>query len=289
MRDASSILDMIMKIALDDENILAVCLNGSRADKMAFCDKYSDFDIIYVVRDIRNYTTNKSWFAQFGDILICQNPDILDGYDFTTNEKFTTLMQFKDGSRIDLTLVDELNLKHIEKSDEPQLVLLNKKNIPELKNIFSSDSYLVHLPSQDEFFHCTNEFWWLTLYVAKGLCRDEITYAKKYFEGYLRDLLLEMLSWKITLVYHEKITLGKHYRYIKRYLSDKQYQKFLDTFADNTIEDIWNKLLNICEYFHEIASFVSLSLMLKYDKNEALDIIRYLKELKTKVYQSQKD
>lgn len=208
MCGANELLEKIIQIAVDDENILAVCLNGSRADKNAFCDQYSDFDIVYLVREIRNYTTNPNWFHQFGEILISQTPDVFEGYDFTSNEKFTKLMQFTDGSRIDLTLVDITNMEWLIHNKEPQLVLLNKNKIPELKNIFTCDEYLLNLPNQEEFFQCTNEFWWVVPYVAKGLCRGEITYVKRHFEGILQEMLWKMLAGKPVCYIISKYLLG---------------------------------------------------------------------------------
>lgn len=280
MRDANDILKRIIKIAVDDENILAVCLNGSRADKHAFCDQYSDFDIIYVVREIRNYTTNQQWFRQFGEVLISQTPDVFTGYDFTGNEKFTKLMQFIDGSRIDLTLVDVTNMKHITQSTEPQLVLLNKNNLLELKNIFTCDDYLVGLPNQNEFFECVNEFWWVVPYVAKGLCRQEITYVKSHFEGILQEMLWKMLAWKLSLLYHEKIAFGKHYRYIKRYMNSQEYETFINTFANGEVNDVWEKLFNICDFFDEQAQLVAVSLLLDYDKRIAGKMKAYITRIK---------
>lgn len=280
MRSTNDILEKIIKIAVDDEHILAVCLNGSRADKNAFCDQYSDFDIIYVVEEIRNYTTNQQWFDQFGELLISQTPDVFDGYDFTGNEKFTKLMQFTDGSRIDLTLVDVTNMKFLLESKEPQLVLLNKNKHLELKNIFSCEDYFLNLPQQQEFFECVNEFWWVVPYVAKGLCRQEITYIKHHFEGILHEMLWKMLGWKYSLLYHKQITFGKHYRYLNRYMNTEEQKQFLDTFANGTIDDIWEKLFHICDFFDEQAQIVAVSLLLEYDKKIAGTMKAYLTRIK---------
>lgn len=75
MRTEKEMMDLIMTKAIDDERIRAVAMDGSRANKNAVHDKYSDFDIVYFVTDVREFTKDKSWINYFGDVLIVQCPE----------------------------------------------------------------------------------------------------------------------------------------------------------------------------------------------------------------------
>ena len=74
MRSEKEMMDIIMNKALSDERIRAVTMEGSRANPNAVHDSYSDFDISYYVTDIREFTGDKSWINELGDILIAQFP-----------------------------------------------------------------------------------------------------------------------------------------------------------------------------------------------------------------------
>ena len=80
----------------------------------------------------------------FGEILIVQYPDdwYSHPYDYTGRDNFAYLIQFKDGNRIDLTLIDIKNIKKEQSFCEPRVVLLNKDDLKELKQI-SDESVFV--------------------------------------------------------------------------------------------------------------------------------------------------
>ena len=53
--------ELIIKIAKEDERIRAVYMHGSLANPNVEKDKYSDFDIVYVVTEISSFIENKKW------------------------------------------------------------------------------------------------------------------------------------------------------------------------------------------------------------------------------------
>ncbi|EYF71926.1 hypothetical protein V538_02672, partial [Staphylococcus aureus F91077] len=57
--------------------------------------------------------------------------------------------------------------------------------------------YHVRKPSAREYDDCCNEFWNVTPYVIKGLCRKEILFAIDHFNQIVRHELLRMISWKV--------------------------------------------------------------------------------------------
>ena len=90
-----------MDVAVNDERIRAVTMEGSRVSKNATHDQYCDFDICYVVNDIRQFTNDKRWVEIFGEILIVQYPTdwYSHPYNYAGHDNFTYLIQFTDGNR----------------------------------------------------------------------------------------------------------------------------------------------------------------------------------------------
>lgn len=282
MRSEQEMMDLILNTAKEDDRIRAVYLSGSRVDPNATHDKYSDFDIVYIVKDIQSFTCNEQWLDRFGEKLIMQKPNdwYSHPYDYSSNEDFVYLMQFKDGNRIDLTLVDIANVQGEIYNKQPRKLLLDKDGIDGLDTIEVGHHYYIQKPTAEEYRDCCNEFWWLSTYAAKGLCREELMYAKSFMERYEMDMFLKMLNWKIGIDYNFSVSTGKCYKYLKRYLNKEDMDRFTNIFPNGTYEDIWDKLFKMCEFFHELASNVAEHFDFQYCKGESENVMVYLKEMK---------
>ena len=206
-----------MNKALSDERIRAVTMEGSRANPNAVHDSYSDFDISYYVTDIREFTKDKSWINELGDILIAQFPTdwYSHPYDYGSRAPFAFLIQFADGSRIDLTLVDVTNISQEAENKEPRIVLLNKDNFPYLLPLQAEDVFFLRPPEEKEFLDTCNEFRWLSLYISKGVCREELYYAKNAYDVLIMPMFLKMLNWRIGTEHGFRVTTGSSCKYLK--------------------------------------------------------------------------
>jgi aminoglycoside 6-adenylyltransferase len=283
MRSEQEMMDLIINTAKDDNRIRAVYMSGSRVDPYATHDSYSDFDIVYIVKDIQSFTNNEQWLERFGDRLILQKPDdwYSHPYDYNSNQKFAYLMQYKDGNRIDLTLVDIENMQEKINDKEPRIILLDKDGINGLHTIKVDDYYYIQEPSKEEFRDCCNEFWWLSVNAAKGLCREELMFVKFSMEHYEMAMFLKMLNWSIGIDNNFSVSKGKFYKYFKRYLSESDMNRFTNIFPNGTFDDIWNKLFEMCKFFNEIASKAAAQFKFEYLEYEAENIMKYLKTLQT--------
>ena len=170
MRSEVEMMRLIVTKARQDDRIRAAYMNGSRIDPSAVHDRYSDFDVVYIVRDIRSFTRDSTWIEYFGEVLILQKPDdwYSHPYDYDGRDNFAYLMQFEDGNRIDLTLIDVMNIESVMKNPEPRQILLSKDGFENLTDIPVRDFYQVKKPEEKEFSGCCNEFYWVSLYVAKA-------------------------------------------------------------------------------------------------------------------------
>lgn len=270
-RTYDEMMSLILNKAKNDERIRAVTMEGSNSNKNSVHDEYSDFDICYYVRDVRDFTKDHSWIEYFGEILIVQCPDDFydEPYDYEGHDKFTYLIQFQDGNRIDLTLMDIINIGDEKENDEPRVVLVNKDNFSELKQIDSDEAFYIEKPSEKEYFDTCNEFRWVSAYITKGLCRREIYYAKRCYDVYVMDMFIKMLNWKIGIDNNFQVSTGSNSKYLKRYLSEEEMNRFHGIFPNGEYEDIWNKLFLMYDYFEENARYVAEKLGFVYNEAEA--------------------
>ena len=95
MRTDQEMLDLILQIAKKLQ-VDAVALSGSRTNPNAPTDEFQDYDVVYVVDDLDNLTSDLAWLDQFGTRIIEQ-------HNLLGNRRLY-LMLFEDGNRIDLTL-----------------------------------------------------------------------------------------------------------------------------------------------------------------------------------------
>lgn len=115
MRTENEMYDLILGIAQNDDRIKAVYMNGSRTNDNVPKDMFQDYNIVYVVEDIKNFIEDKDWIHLFGEILYMQYPDEPPFSPRDKENTYAWLMQFADGTRIDLT-IQTVNyaLQHIQ-------------------------------------------------------------------------------------------------------------------------------------------------------------------------------
>lgn len=260
MRSEKEMLELILSIARDDERVRAVILNGSRANPNAPCDRFQDFDVVYLVTDVQSFKNNPGWIDVFGERMILQLPDDMEGEPIRTG--YAYLMQFMDGNRIDLTLepVEGYPGSH---QDSLSILLLDKDDrLPPFPEANEYD-YLPKAPSLKQYMECCNEFWWVSPYVAKGLWRSEITYAMAMME-IVRNQLLKMLTWQIGLETGFKVNPGKEGKYFKKYLAADLWQDLLKTYPRAEVDEIWEALFSVGRLFRKTGRQVGLKTGFNY-------------------------
>jgi len=252
MRSESELLDLILNIARSDERVRAVIMNGSRVNPNAPKDFFQDFDVIYVVTEKETFLSDPGWIKIFGELMILQLPDDMSDPPPEGKDFYGYLMQFADGNRIDLSLLPISRL-HKLKEDSLTLTLLDKDSILPKFDPPNDSSYIPKKPTAKAFFDCTNEFWWVSPYVAKGLWRREIPYAKQMFDLYVREQLMKMLDWYIGMGSNFQQSHGKMGKYIEKHLESELWDLLLRTYSDADYEHAWQALFTMGELFRKIA------------------------------------
>jgi aminoglycoside 6-adenylyltransferase len=256
-------------------------MNGSRANPMAPHDLFQDFDIVYFVTDDIPYTRNLEWIKRFGELMILQLPDDMADPPPVGADGYCYLMQFMDGNRIDLSIYPIASLAKWEK-DSQTIILLDKDGLfPDVPPASNKD-YLPKPPTARQFFDCTNEFWWVSPYAAKGLWRREFPYARTFVDEYIREQLNKMLTWYIGIKTGFQVDAGKLGKYFERSLEPELWQMLLETFADGTYEQTWRALFKMAELFRITAIQVAEYYGYEYpygDDERVSAHIRHVKDL----------
>lgn len=280
-RNAEEIKKTILEKAQGDDRIRAVLLNGSRANTRLKPDSLQDFDIVFLVNDLESFVSDHHWTSIFGEKLVWQLPDEMQSVDEDTGHQsvsFSYLMLFKDGNRIDLTLFPRNRFESDFKMDSLTRVWLDKDSL--FSNLPEPDEkdYLIKRPTERQFRDVCNEFWWVCTYVSKGLLRNEITYAKAMMENPVRQMFMKIIGWHIGVSTNFSVSLGKDGKYMRQYLSEKEYKSILETYADYKTKNIWKSLFLMIELFSAFANDVSENLSFKYNQEEQLNTVAWLRE-----------
>jgi len=277
MRSEEQILTLIINVAKADERIRAALLNGSRANPNISKDKFQDFDIVYIVNEFNTFLNNHTWIDIFGERLILQMPgDMAFEEEKSSKVAFHYLMLFKDRNRIDLTLFSIDQLENEFEQDSLAVLLLDKDDLFPNMPIPGDMDYHIERPTEKMFADCCNEFWWVCTYVAKGLWRQEITYAKDMLEVPVREMFLKMIEWYIGTETGFSVSFGKSGKNMKSYLSPSLYNKILSTYPDADARNIWKSLFIMTDIFRDLANKISGNLGFTYNSKEDYNVTEYL-------------
>jgi aminoglycoside 6-adenylyltransferase len=281
MRNSDDIKKLVLTIAENDARIRAVLLTGSRANAKIIPDKYQDFDIIFIVIDLPGFISDHSGTTIFGEKLIWQLPDemMLEQNETENIVGFHYLMLFKDGNRIDLTLfpIDKMNDQFHHEGIS--ITWLDKDKLFPEKYIANVSHLVIKKPTEKQFLDACNEFWWVSIYVAKGLLRNEMTYSKEMLERFVRPMFMKIVEWYVGCTTEFSVSFGKGGRFMKNFLPGSIYDRILQTYSDHHPENNWKALFVMMDVFSELASSVANSLGFHYNVNEEKNVITYIQQL----------
>ena len=274
MRNEQEMMNLIMDTAKQDERILAVFMNGSRANPNAPKDIFQDYDIVYVVNETASFIHDKQWIDRFGERMILQVP----GEEQTNEEKASSycwLMLFTDGNRIDLQIQTPNYMKQHIHEESCCVVLLDKAGLLHDMPKTSDRTYWITPPTQERFTWVCNEFWWCLQNVAKGIWRNELTYALEMLNTYVRPQLLSLLQWKAGISTNFTFSGGKSGKYLNKVLDEHEWNTYLMTFAGADV-NLLNAIEVMMKQFHHTANEIADKLGLHYNDVEATNMMQYV-------------
>ena len=267
MRTDQEILGLILQIAKKLQ-VDAVALSGSRTDEQAPKDEFQDYDVVYLVDDIDNLTSDLSWLDQFGKRVIEQ--------EVTLGHRRLYLMLFEDGNRIDLTLCPKEHINEWIASEADYTVLVDEKGLFESYSP-SPQRFWTSPASETDFEKTCNEFWWVSAYVVKGICRKQIIYATDHLYGICQQELLKILAWQVASD-RGAVDIGKNYKYLFNYFPIEKEKEFSALLDFSILDKITQSLFATMQLFHQEAQYLAQKMGFKYEKEVAEKMMRYAKE-----------
>ena len=267
MRTETEMLDVILQTAKTLQ-VKAVAMSGSRTDTKAPKDEFQDYDVVYIVDDMDHLTSDFSWLDYFGKRIIEQ--------EVSLGNRRLYLMLFEDGNRIDLTLCPKEYIQEWVDSEAGFTVLEDPENLfePYFPN---PERYWIPPATEMDFEKACNEFWWVSAYVVKGICRNQLIYATDHLYGICQQELLKVFAWQVA---SDKgtVDVGKNYKYLFNYLPTEKEKEFLDLLDFSSIEKLTQSLYATMKLFNQDAQSLAKKMGFDYDKEVAEKMIEYAEE-----------
>ena len=138
------------------EKVRAMVLTSSRAipDNPAV-DRYSDYDVILALRDVRPFHESRKWLAAFGTVLAMYRDPMYekDGVKWSAN-----VVQFEEGLKVDFNLWPIEMMRRVAKAerlpvefDAGYQVLLDKDRLTEGIRSPSYRGYIPKPPTEERY------------------------------------------------------------------------------------------------------------------------------------------
>ena len=264
MRTDQEMLGLILQIAKKLQ-VNAVALSGSRTNPKAPKDEFQDYDVVYLVENFEELISDLSWLDQFGKRVIEQ--------EVTLGHRRLYLMLFEDGNRLDLTLCPEDHIQEWVESEADFTVLEDTKGLFETYSP-SPERYWITPATETDFEKSCNEFWWVSAYVVKGICRNQVIYATDHLYGICQQELLKVLAWQVVSD-RGKVDIGKNYKYLFNYLPAEKKKEFSNLLDFSSLDKIIQSLLATMQIFHQEAQSLSQKMGFEYDREVAEKMIQY--------------
>ncbi|MDH6364986.1 aminoglycoside 6-adenylyltransferase [Enterococcus sp. PF1-24] len=283
MRNEEMMFSLILEVAKKLDGLKAVALNGSRANQNVPKDAFQDYDIVYFIKDqkMEKLINHQEWLKAFGELLIRQTPATGQLLPCDMNGKFTFLMLFADGNRIDLCLCPLSKINDWVKEDSIGKILYDPHQLLPTDLLTDDQIYWCKEPTETHFQECCNEFWWVSTYVVKGICRKEFLYASDHFYQVCYQELLRLISWQIAEEQHYQVNFGKNYKYLFNYLTQEQQQTLSDLLDFTSLEKLAKNLMQMQQLFHQQAQHYSQEKNFAYQLLEGQNVLNYTKALLT--------
>ena len=264
MRTETEMFDLILQTA-KSLKVEVVAMSGSRTNPKAPKDEFQDYDVVYVVDDLDTLTSNLAWLDQFG-------ARIIEQHNILGNRRLY-LMLFEDGNRIDLTLCPKDRIQEWVDSEAGYTVLVDEKGLFESYTT-SPERYWTNPASQTDFEKVCNEFWWVSAYVVKGICRKQVIYTTDHLYYICQQELLKVLAWQVASD-RGAVDIGKNYKYIFNYLPAQKENEFSSLLDFSNSDKITQSLFATMKLFHQEAQTLAQKMGFDYDKEVAEKMIEY--------------
>lgn len=268
--DEGTVLGRLLAWTEEDEDVRAVILTSSRVTPDERADLLSDYDVILAVRDPQSFDRDGQWLSRYG------RPAARWGDEselFGLPTAFLGVV-YEDGVKIDYTIWPEAMLERVSGAEAPPegldvgyRVLLDRDG---RTAGWAPPTYRAHIPrppTEAEYRAQVEEFWWSATYVAKGLWRGEVVFAKFALDTDMKlGPLRRMLEWRIELDRDWSLRPGAYGRGLERNLPADLAEMLAATYVGAGVEENWGALFTTAALFRRVAGEVGEALGYPYPR-----------------------
>lgn len=288
MRTLPSEAEVITKMAAlanAHPAIRVLLLTSSRARPGGAVDALSDYDFILAVTGAFCVGWEADWLYYYGEPMVRWGDE---GNVLGITTHFRSVI-YQDYVKMDFTIWPESLLSGVaaspalpEELDAGYKVVLDKDGATAEWKLPAYNAYIPVRPTQAEYQALVEEFWWVATYVAKGLWRDEVVFARWVLTADLRDgALRRMLEWRIEIDHGWSVRPGVHGRGLKTLLPTSIWSDLADTYTGAGIENDWTALWRTTALFRRIAREVAGDFGYIYPQNVDDRVSAFLGEVES--------
>jgi aminoglycoside 6-adenylyltransferase len=269
------------------DSIRAMLLTSTRARPQGPIDLLSDYDVVLVVEDIREFFQDRSWLEDFGRVLVAYWDEIEPDPDHGI-EQSGNVVHYDDGLKMDFRLWPVALLRRI--ADSPELadeldagyrVLLDKDSLTTGLRRPTYRAYVPTKPDEETYLIWINDFFSDAPYVAKFLWRDELLPARWVLDQDMKHKYLRrMLEWRMERDHgwsEPTDWLGKG---LKGRLPADIWEELEATYAGAGIEENWEALFRTLALFRRAATEVADDLGYAYPRELDRRVTAYVRAIR---------
>ena len=237
----------LAEYATREPRIQAVLLLGSRSRKDHPADVYSDYDFLLLTTDSRYFLETDDWLKQFGTIHISFLEPTLSG-------GMERRVCFDGAQDADFLLFPADRAAELARDPEVGRLLSRGYRVPVDKIAFAAMLSNLPIPgpailSEAEFQNLVQTFAFHILWAVKKVRRGELWCAKQCIDGYMKQLLRQMLECREKAGHGDSFDCWHDGRFLDQWLDKNFAARLPETFAKYEAADLIRALSSTAELF----------------------------------------
>lgn len=262
-------------------------LTSTRAIPDAVVDAYSDYDVVIVVDDVVSMYQDRSWLADFGELLVSYWDPL--HRDETSGAVWVgSVNNYRSGLKIDFSVWSHQRYADVTAGPDPHpefdaghQVLADKDGLTGQLPGATYRSYIPRPPNESIYQTLIADFLIGVPYVAKNLLRDELLPAKWVLDFDMRfNYLVPMLEWRVECDHNWSLKTGSLGKGLRKQLPAEAWDQLVGTFTGPDPESNWQALFQMIELFGRTAEEVAEVLDFSYPRDLISDVAQHARDMR---------
>lgn len=277
MRENTNTMNLILNIAKSDPRIRVAFQTGSRVNPMEKRDEVQDYDIIFGVSSVEDFSVDQS-FLEGLDTIFVYSPEISKKEINKLKHEINYKVILDNGPKIDFKFLPIESVTDLINSNTLLSLIMDKDNLIKSLSMSSDASYRTLRPTKNEFEDAVHEFFLNIIEVLPYLYRGQMTGASLAYRP-VQDSLLRILSWYLGYSKDYKINFGNRYKNIYSYLDEDQKSIYKASMSFTDIESLWKSVFAALSYYRKLGLGLAERLNFDYPKEMDVKLVQYVRNV----------